>query len=416
MAQVNISLELDDLLQLFTQKSGQGLRDVLGAFLNSTLKAESEELLKAQPYERTKERTGKRNGYYERDYQTRLGTLVLKVPRHRGDVPFKTLLFENYSRSESALIASMAEMVVNGVSTRKIANVMETLCGYPISKSAVSDVCADLAKEVDDFKNRPLIDKYPFAIIDATYFKVRDEKSRRVSSKAFLLACGINEQGIKEVLGFGVYPCESTETWSDFLNSLRQRGLTGVQMITSDAHEGIRRAVDKVFPGTAWQRCQFHFQRNICDKAPKKYQVGLSTELRNMFDAKTMEEAVSIRDTIIADYRDCAGEVVRALEEGFESCMTARALSDWLYRKLRTSNHIERLNRELKRRSKVIGVFPNERSLLNLMGSVLIQEHERYQSGRRLFTAETLEKIQSPETQEKFRLAAMEQHNSLLAS
>lgn len=366
------------------------------------------EQLKASPYERSAERTDSRNGSRDRDLNTRVGRITLQVPRHRN-VPFKTLVFENYSRSEAALVAGMAEMVVNGVSTRKVSRVMETLCGTSFSKSAVSDVCKDLDKAVKEFRNRPLEGDYPFLTVDATYFKVRENS--RVISKAFMIAYGTNAEGHREILGFGVYANESSATWTDFLLGLKKRGLTGLLMITSDAHEGILNAIGKVFPTVPWQRCQFHFIRNITDKAPKKYQAGLQTELQELFNCKTMAEARKVRDRIMEDYRDVAEPAVTCLDEGFESAMTVMLLPAWLRRFYRTSNQIERLNKELKRRSKVIGVFPNEDSVLRLMGSVLMERHDAIQAGRAVFSKESLVSLMNSDVPAKLIVIAEEQRH-----
>ena len=355
MAQLNITLNQEEIQALLLEDQGEAFKKILQTSLNKILQTESTEQLKAEPYERSEERTDSRNGSRDRGLNTRVGRITLQVPRHRN-VPFRTLVFDNYSRSEAALVAGMAEMVVNGVSTRKVARVMETLCGTSFSKSAVSDVCKDLDKAVKEFRNRPLEGDYPFLTVDATYFKVRENS--RVISKAFMIAYGTNTEGHREILGFGVYENESSATWTDFLLGLKKRGLTGLLMITSDAHDGILSAIGKVFPTVPWQRCQFHFSRNITDKAPKKYQAGLRTELQEMFNCKTLAEARKIRDRIINDYRDVAESAVVCLDEGFESAMTVMLLPAWLRRFYRTSNQIERLNKELKRRSKVIGVFP----------------------------------------------------------
>ncbi|MCR4573815.1 MAG: IS256 family transposase, partial [Lentisphaeria bacterium] len=322
-------------------------KNTLQTSLNKILQAESSEQLKAAPYERSEERTDSRNGTRERELNTRIGRIVLRVPRHRN-VPFRTLVFDNYSRSEAALIASMAEMVVNGVSTRKVSKVMETLCGASFSKSTVSEVCKDLDKAVAEFRTRPLDGEYPFLTVDATYFKVRENS--RIISKAFMIAYGTNVQGHREILGFNVYAKESAATWTDFLMGVKKRGLTGVLMITSDAHEGILAAIGKVFPTVPWQRCQFHFIRNITDKAPKKYQAGLRAELQEMFNCKSIAEARKIRDRIMEDYQDVAEAAVSCLDNGFESSMTVMLLPVGLRRYYRTSNHVERLNKELKRR------------------------------------------------------------------
>ena len=337
---------------------------------------------------------------------TRGGRITLHVPRHRN-VPFKTLVFDNYSRSEAALVASMAEMVVNGVSTRQVSRVMETLCGTSFSKSAVSDVCKDLETAVKEFQTRPLEGDYPFLTVDATYFKVRENS--RIISKAFMIAYGTNAEGHREILGFGVYANESSATWTDFLLSLKRRGLTGLLMITSDAHEGILNAIGKVFPTVPWQRCQFHFSRNITDKAPKKYQTGLRAELQELFNCRTIAEARKVRDRIIEDYRDVAESAVVCLDEGFESSMTVMLLPAWLRRFYRTSNQIERLNKELKRRSKVIGVFPNEDSVLRLMGSVLMERHDAMLGGRAVFSKDSLSALLKSDIPAKLIVIAEEQ-------
>ena len=406
MAQLNITLNQEEIQALLLDDRGEAFKKILQTSLNKILQVESAEQLKAAPYECSEERTDCRNGSRDRDLNTRVGRITLHVPRHRN-VPFKTLVFDNYSRSEAALVAGMAEMVVNGVSTRKVSRVMETLCGTSFSKSAVSDVCKDLETAVKEFQTRPLEGDYPFLTVDATYFKVRENS--RIISKAFMIAYGTNAEGHREILGFGVYANESSATWTDFLLSLKKRGLTGLLMITSDAHEGILNAIGKVFPTVPWQRCQFHFSRNITDKAPKKYQTGLRAELQELFNCKTIAEARKVRDRIIEDYRDVAESAVVCLDEGFESSMTVMLLPAWLRRFYRTSNQIERLNKELKRRSKVIGVFPNEDSVLRLMGSVLMERHDAMLGGRAVFSKDSLSALLKSDIPAKLIVIAEEQ-------
>ena len=413
MAQLNITLNQDEILQLLSIDRNEAFRQLLQSSLNSILQAESEEQLKAAPYERSEERTDSRNGTRERSLTTRIGKIDLQVPRHRTQ-PFKTMIFENYSRSEAALVSCMAEMVVNGVSTRKVSQVVETLCGTSFSKSSVSDLCKDLDAKVDEFRKRPLIDPYPFLTIDATYFKVRED--HRIISKAFMIAYGADSRGYREILGFGVYSKESKETWYSFLKSLKDRGLTGLLMITSDAHEGIRDAICRVFPDVPWQRCQFHFSRNISDKVPKKYQRGIRTELQEMFNSQTITEARKKRDEIIRDYRDVAESAMACLEEGFDSIMTAMVLPEPMRRQFRTSNHMERLNRELKRRSNAIGIFPNKESLLRLMGSVLIERNEVILATHHaIFSPSQLEALLKTEVPVKLIKLAHEQKELLAA-
>ena len=412
MAQLNTTLNQEEIQALLLDDRGEAFKKILQTSLNKILQAESAEQLKAAPYERSEERTDCRNGSRDRDLNTRVGRITLHVPRHRN-VPFKTLVFDNYSRSEAALVAGMAEMVVNGVSTRKVSRVMETLCGTSFSKSAVSDVCKDLETAVKEFQTRPLEGDYPFLTVDATYFKVRENS--RIISKAFMIAYGTNAEGHREILGFGVYANESSATWTDFLLSLKRRGLTGLLMITSDAHEGILNAIGKVFPTVPWQRCQFHFSRNITDKAPKKYQTGLRAELQELFNCKTIAEARKVRDRIIEDYRDVAESAVVCLDEGFESSMTVMLLPAWLRRFYRTSNQIERLNKELKRRSKVIGVFPNEDSVLRLMGSVLMERHDAMLAGRAIFSKDSLSALLKSDIPAKLIVIAEEQRRLRVA-
>ena len=266
----------DEILPLLSADREDAFRTLLQESLILVLTAESQEQLQAAPYERSEGRTDSRNGFRTRD----LKTITLNVPRHRNQ-PFHTMVFENYSRSEAALVTAMAEMVASGVSTRKAAKVVETLCGTSVSKSAVSDVCKDLDHEVETFRNRPIEGNYPFLTVDAT----GDDRKR-------------------EIPGFSAYRNESCETWKDFLTGLKKRGLCGLMMITSDAHDGMINAAREVFPDVPWQRCQFHFSKNIADKAPKKEQAGLRAKLQEKFSCKKIEDARQKRDQILTDYAD----------------------------------------------------------------------------------------------------------------
>ena len=375
MAQLNITLNQEEILQLLGEDRDGAFKKLLQESLNTLLKAESTEQLGAEKYERSEDRTDSRNGTRKRDLNTRIGTITLEVPRHRNE-PFKTMIFENYSRSEGALITTMAEMVVNGVATRKVSRVMESLCDVKFSKSTVSEVCKDLDEAVSNFKNRPITGDIPFVFVDATYFKVRED--HRVISKAMMIAFGTKYDGYREILGFEVYKNESNDTWLDFIKSLKKRGLTGVKMFISDAHDGIINAIAKEYTEVPWQRCQTHFSRNIKELTPAKYQKGLLSELTEMYTSKDIAAARKKRDEIIADYKDVAEKAVECLDNGFENVMAVMALPQNIRRYFRTSNHIERLNKELKRRSKAIGIFPNEDSLVRLIGSVLIEQNDAY--------------------------------------
>ena len=376
MAQLNITLNQEEILELLSNDKGGAFKKLFQETLNAFILAESDEQLGATRYERSESRTDRRNGFRDRILKTRIGEIELHVPRHRNQ-PFSTMVFENYCRSEQSLILTMAEMVVNGVATRKVSKVMEALCDTSFSKSTVSEACKTLDKSVNEFKNRNLESSYPFVLLDATYFKVRE--NHRIVSKAMMVAVGTRYDGHREILGFDIYKNESKGTWSDFLKSLKDRGMNEVKMFISDAHEGVLHGICEHYPDSPWQRCQTHFSRNILDKTPSKYQKGLAAELTEMYNCKTIEKAREKRDSIINDYTDVAEKAMECLDMGFDSVMTVMTLPENYRRYYRTSNHIERLNRELKRRSKAIGVFPNVDSLNRLIGSVLLEENENYQ-------------------------------------
>ena len=376
MAQINITLNQEEILEILSKNRDEAFKIIVQKILNQIMLAESNEILKAEPYERTSVRTDFRNGFRERELVTRVGNITLHVPRHRN-VPFKTMIFDNYTRSEGALISTMMEMVIQGVSTRKVSEVTKILCGQEFSKSTVSQICKALDEIVCGFRDRPIEKYYPFLITDATYFKVRSQ--HRVTSKAFMIAIGITEEGIKEVVGFGVYDNESHNTWSSFYESLKKRGMLSPKMIVSDAHKGEKTAIGKVYPDSPWQRCQVHLRKNITEHIQKKYVAGIGSELTEMFNAKTLEEARKIRDQIICDYEDVAPEAMEILDEGFDDAMTVMELPHQMRSVLRSTNHLERLNGMLKARSKIIKIFPNEESVNRLMGAVLIEIHDKIQ-------------------------------------
>ncbi len=381
MSQVNITVDYEEVVALLSKEREEAFRYLMEKILNAFLLLESEEQIGAARHERTAERSDYRNGTRDRQLVTRIGKITLKVPRHR-DVPFVTMIFDNYQRTEAALLSAMMEMVVQGVSTRKVSKVVEEVCGTSFSKSAVSELCKRLDASIEQFRNRPLEDRYPFVITDAKYLKARE--NHRIVSKAFMLAMGITEDGQKEIIGFGTYDTESETTWKKFLLNLKGRGLADVSMITSDAHSGLIAAIKSVFPEVAWQRCQYHFTRNILQETPKKEQAGLRTELREMFTSKTMSAARERRNEIIRDYMDVAPKAMELLDEGFEDAMTVMVLPEEMRQPLRTSNHVERENGELERRSSVIRIFPNPESINRLMGAVLMERHD-WMSERRAF-------------------------------
>jgi putative transposase len=384
MSQVNITVDYEEVVALFSKERNEALAYLMEKILNAFLLAESEEQIGAAKYERNGERTDYRNGTRDRPLVTRVGKIVLKVPRHRN-VPFTTILFDQYQRNEAALITTMMEMVIQGVSTRKVTKVVEELCGTSFSKSTVSELCKALDESITEFKTRPLKDPYPFLLVDAKTFKVRE--NHRVVNKAFMVAMGFTEDGCREIIGFDAYDNESDRTWNEFLTSLKKRG-ANPDMITSDAHQGLLAGLKEVYPEVPWQRCQFHFQENILKATPKKEQKGLQTELREMFNAKTMKEARERRDEIVNDYRDVAPKAMEILELGFEEAMTGMLLPEGMRIPLRTTNCLERENGEMGRRSDVIRIFPNVESLTRLMGAVLMDRHYILSTRKALFRKE----------------------------
>jgi transposase-like protein len=384
MSQVNITVDYEEVVALFSKERNEAFAYLMEKILNAFLLAESEDQIGASKHERSEDRNDYRNGTRDRPLVTRIGKLTLKVPRHRN-VPFVTMIFDQYQRNEAALLTTMMDMVVQGVSTRKVTNVVEELCGTSFSKSTVSELCRRLDESIKQFKNRPLKDPYPFVITDAKYFKVRENHS--IVSKAFMVAMGITEDGRREIIDFGTYDNESERTWKEFLTSLKKRGVNP-DMIASDAHQGLLAGLKEVYPEVPWQRCQYHFQENILKETPKKEQKGLKTELREMFNAKTMKEARERRNEIIQDYKDVAPKAMEILDEGFEEAMTVMLLPESMRTPLRTTNYLERENGELGRRSDVIRIFPNAASLTRLMGAVLIDRNDIMSTRNALFTKE----------------------------
>lgn len=383
MAQLNITVDTDILHGLFTSTGrDEAFAKLLETILNQVLDAQSTEQLGAERYERNDERAGYRNGYRDRDLTTRIGTITLRVPRHRNG-EFNTDMFNRYQRSEQALILAMIEMVVNGVSTRKIKMVTEELCGKSFSKSTISSLCQQLDPIVEAFRNRPLDKHYPFVVVDAIYIKVRE--NGRVRSKGLLIAKGINEDGYREILGFQLADSESKSSWGEFFSSLKERGLENVDLVVSDDHKGLVAAIEKHFQGASWQRCQTHFSRNVLDATPKKLQSEIKELLRQMYNAINLKNAQVIRDQIIELYEDKAPRAMAILESGFDDVMAVICLPLKYRKRLRTTNSIERLNEEIRRRERVIRIFPNAESAIRLIGALLIEQDEKWSTGRKYF-------------------------------
>lgn len=379
MPEYQITLDGETLHGLFAGDTG--LARLLEQVLNQVLEAQVSEQVGAERYERSEERQGYRNGVRPRKLTTRVGQLTLRVPQVR-DGQFSPELFARYQRSEQALVLALMEMVVNGVSTRKISAITEELCGTSFSKSTVSALCARLDPLVSAWNERPLGEQaFPFVLVDALVLKVRDDE--RVRSLAGLLAIGVNAQGYREILGLHLGDSESEASWSDFLGWLKRRGLSGVDLVVSDAHGGLVNAVRRHFQGTSWQRCQTHLTRDILEATPKSLRSELHEHLRTLFEAADPSTARTLLQQLVATYAARAPKALAALETGFDDATAVLALPEPYRRRLRTTNSLERLNEEIRRRERVIRIFPNRDSTIRLLGAVLLEQHEQWTTGHR---------------------------------
>ncbi len=386
MAQYNITLTEELLHGLFVSNGrDEAFSKLLETIFNQVLLSQSSEQIGASPYERTDERMAYRNGVRERQLTTRVGTLTLRVPRHRNG-EFSTELFQRYQRSEQALLLAMMQMVVSGVSTRKVENITEELCGRKFSKSTVSELCKKLDPAIVAFKNRPLCKHYPFLVVDALYLKVRENE--KVKARGLLVVIGINQDGQREIIGFQVANSETETSWGQMFDSLKERGLQDIHFIVSDNHQGLVKAVRKHFQGAIWQRCQTHFSRNILDQTPKAEQPGLKEAMRQIYEAVDLENARKYKTDIMEKYADKAPKAMRLLDEAFDDITAVLALPLKYRKRLRTTNGIERLNEEIRRRERVIRIFPNEDSVIRLIGAMLMEQDEKWQTGHKYFAME----------------------------
>ena len=384
MAEYQVTIDSEMLHGLMSGTAGEsGLAPLLQQVLNQVLEAQVSEQIGAERYERTGERQGYRNGVRPRKLTTRVGQLTLRVPQVR-DGEFSTELFARYQRSEQALVLALLEMVVNGVSTRKVTQITEELCGTSFSKSTVSALCAQLDPLVTAWNERPLGEQtFPFVLVDALVLKVRD--GERVRALAGLLAIGINAAGYREILGLQLGDSESEASWSSFLGGLKRRGLSGVNLVVSDAHGGLVNAIARHFQGATWQRCQTHLTRDVLEAAPKALRDELHAHLRPLFEAPDAATARTLLRQLVATYAERAPKAIAALEAGFEDATAVLALPEPYRQRLRTTNSVERLNEEIRRRERVIRIFPNRESAIRLLGALLMEQHEHWTTGHRYF-------------------------------
>lgn len=395
MADYELNVPGTLLSSLLTEQNG--LAKLVEAVLNQILDAQASEQVGAQRYERSEERMAYRNGYRPRQLYTRVGPLTLRVPQMR-DGQFSTEIFARYQRSEQALVLSLMEMVVNGVSTRKVTRITEELCGASFSKSTVSQLCMALDGRVTAFNERDL-GAFPFVIVDAMYFKAREGDS--IQSKAAMVVSGVNEQGNREVLGLRIGDSESEAFWLETFRWLKQRGLKDVSYVVSDDHSGLVQAARRCFQGAIWQRCQVHFMRNVLSHTNSKHKKEMSEGLKRVFGSHSAKEARQRFDELAEQMEKKAPKAIDCLEQGLEDSLAVLALPSKYRKRLKSTNMQERLIQGVRRRERVIRIFPNEASALRLMGALLAEIHEEWQGRRYLDMSEfhewLAERQQSPE-------------------
>jgi len=356
------------------------LRLIVERVIQTVLEAEMTAHLHAERYERNAERRGYRNGYKPRQLNTRVGTLTLQVPQDRGGT-FSTQLFARYQRSEKALVLALMAMDVEGVSTRKVREITEALCGTSFSKSLVSELAEQLDAELDAWRTRPLTETTtPYLSVDARYEHVRQDG--RIVSQGVLIVAGVRTDGHREILAVAVADTESVATYHRLFGDLRARGLNGVRLVTSDDHKGLKAAIDRYFQGASWQRCQVHFARDLVGMVSAGRRGELAADLREIF-AATHAQAMASAETVTARWQESHPAVARLLEEGIEDCLACLAFPLAHRARIRTTNRLERLNEEIKRRTRVVRIFPNPQACLRLVTALCVEQSEEWLSGRR---------------------------------
>lgn len=375
------------------------MKGLMKEALQEVLAGEMSEFLGAGPSERSEGRNGYRSGYYHRGLVTRVGKLELRVPRDRSG-EFSTALFERYARSEKALVAALAEMYVQGVSTRKVKAITEELCGHSFSASAISAINKGLDEALARFAERQLDEPYPYLILDARYEKVRE--AGVIRSMAVQVAIGINGEGQRQVLAVQMANRESHSSWKQFVLRLKERGLTGVEFVVSDDHAGLKKAIGEVLTEAAWQRCYVHFLRNALDYLPRKADDDCMQELRWIYDRRDLQEANRDLATWIAKWAGKYPKLVDWVETNIGETLSFYRLPRAHHKHMKSTNMLERLNEEIKRRTRVVRIFPNSESCLRLIRALCVERHEAWLEDSRYLNMALL----AEQKKEAMRLAA----------
>ncbi len=369
---------MDEIMRSLISNNSDGIKEVLEILFNLAMKEERKKFLNADNYERSLERLGYANGYKDKKIKTRMGELDLNIPQVRG-LGFYPQSIEKGCRSEKALKLALAEMYIQGVSTRKVQKITEVMCGFEVSSNQVSQATKELDEQFEKFRNRP-IGEISYLILDAMYVKTRRDGS--VLDTAILIAYGVNPTGKREILGVSTSISEAEIHWREFLKSLQNRGMHGLQLIISDDHTGLKKARKTVFPSVLWQRCQFHMIQNAMAYASKKdMKFEIADIMRSIFNSPTLEIALEMKRKIIEKYKTKASSFINWLEENIDEGLAVFKFPKEHWKKIRTSNGMERINREIKRRTRVAVIFPNSESALRLITAILIEIHEDWITG-----------------------------------
>jgi len=363
------------------------LRPLIREILQEVLETEMDEALGAEKGERTANRRGYRSGYYGRTLVTRVGKLELRVPQDRQG-HFRTEVFERYQRSEKALVGAMTEMYVQGVSTRKVKAITEELCGHEVSASTISRLNVKLDEELERFAKRRLSEAYPYLILDARYEKVREDGV--ITSQAVMIAIGVDWEGRRNVLAVELANRESQSSWRGFCLALKERGLQGVELVITDDHAGLRKAIAEVFTEAVWQRCYVHFLRNALDYLPRKADNDCMTELRWIYDRRSIEEARQDLAAWLKKWSTRYPKLCDWVEGNIEETLTFYRLPRQHHKNLKSTNLLERLNEEIKRRTLVVRIFPNLAACLRLVRALAVEMHENWIEATRYLNMEYL--------------------------
>lgn len=365
------------------------LREMVQMFAEALMSADADGLCGAGYGERSPDRVNQRNGYRRRRWDTRAGSIELAIPKLRSGSYFPDWLLEPRRRSERALIAVVAECYVKGVSTRKVDKVIQQLGIEGIGKSQVSELAKSLDEQVTAFRSRPLEAKaYPYVWLDAMYVKSRE--GGRIANVAVVVATGVTDDGHREVLGVDIVSAEDEAAWTSFLRGLVARGLAGVLLVVSDAHEGLKNAIGKVLHGASWQRCRTHFMRNLLSKVPKSSQSLVATLVRGIFEQPDSDAVWRMYAEVVEKLEDRFAAAAKLLDAAGADVLAFTAFPKEHWRRVWSNNPLERLNKELRRRSDVVGIFPNREAVIRLLGAVLCEQHDEWAVARRYLTIGSL--------------------------